>query len=371
MELEAEIKEYAAEIGLDEIRITDAEDLAEVRGFLEERKEKGQLSKFLKDDLELITSPTQVMSEAKSVLVVAISYYHESDEQREGLRGELAQFAQGEDYHQVLGAKLEQLAEFIEELRAEAKTYSFVDTGPTVDRALAQKAGVGWQGKNCSIIHPRYGSWIFLGGLITNLELASDEALENQCGDCTRCLDNCPTGALADEYILHAEKCLGQVTLTKGYLSTAERKKIGARVWGCDTCQEVCPYNQDVKSSSQTEFKADNLGAYPKLLPLLKLTNGEFRERFSSTVMNWRGKRPIKRNAAIILGNLGAKEAVPALISTLEDDPQAIVRGHAAWALGEIGTARAKEGLEKALEDEDDEKVRGEIKNSLQCTVDG
>lgn len=367
MNLAEEIKKYGSDINLDEVKITTADDLDEVEEFLAQRKEDGQLSKFLKNDLDLITSPRQVLPSAKSVIVVAISYYHEPGQRPDAndLRGELSQFAQGQDYHQVLGAKLNQLAEFVEELATDVETYQFVDTGPTVDRALARKAGVGWQGKNGSIIHPQYGSWIFIGGLITNLELEADEQIDNKCGDCTRCLDNCPTGALEDEYTLNAERCLGQITLTKGYLSIKEREKIGTRIWGCDTCQLVCPYNQNVKTSQHPEFKANNLGAYPKLLPLLKLTNQEFKQKFSSTVMNWRGKRPVKRNAAIILGNLEAVVAVPDLLNTLKEDPQAIVRGHAAWALGKIGTKEAKQGLEKALDFEQDEKVREEINRAL------
>lgn len=365
MQLEKKIKAQGAKIGVDDLKITTADELDEVKEFLEQQREKGQLSKFLKQDLDLITSPKKVLASAKSVIVVAMSYYHEVDQERGPLRGELAQFAQGQDYHQVLRAKLEQLENFLKELATGVETYQFVDTGPTVDRALARKAGLGWQGKNGSIIHPEYGSWIFIGGVITNLELAPDEALENKCGSCTRCLDNCPTGALEKKYMLNAEKCLGQVTLTKGYLSLNERKKIGTRVWGCDTCQNVCPYNQSAKVSSHSQFEANNLGPFPELIPLLKLTNQEFREKFSSTVMNWRGKRPIKRNAAVILGNLAAKEAVPALISTLKNDPQAIVRGHTAWALGEIGTQEAKEALKARLEFEDDEKVRDEIKKAL------
>lgn len=366
MDLSQEIKAYGQKIDLAEVKITTADDLTAVEEFLAERKEKGQLSKFLKADLDLITSPRQVMPEAKSVIVVAISYYHEVKAQKGNLSGRLSQFAQGEDYHQVLEAKLAELAEFIKELKPEVKTYSFVDTGPTVDRALARKAGLGWQGKNCSIIHPDYGSWIFLGGLITNLDLAFDEPREDKCGSCTRCLDSCPTGALEKPRTLNAEKCLGQITLTKGYLTVKQRKKIGGRVWGCDTCQNVCPYNQEIKESTHPQFKADNLGAYPDLIPLLKLTNNEFREKFSSTVMNWRGKRPLKRNAAIILGNQKAKEALPALISTLREDPQAIVRGHAAWAIGEIGGAKAEVALEKALSKENDAKVEREIRKSLE-----
>jgi len=365
VKLAQQIKNHGEKIGLDDLKITAAGDLKEVHDFLQQRRDKDQLSKFVKDDLDLITNPKQVLSTAKSIIVVALSYYHEGEKKRGALQGGLAKFAQVKDYHQVLGDKLEQLADFIEGLAAGVETYQFVDTGPTVDRALARKAGLGWQGKNCSIIHPEYGSWIFIGGIMTNLELDKDPPLENKCGDCTLCLDKCPTGALEEKYVLNAEKCLGQVTLSKGYLSIAERKKIGTRVWGCDTCQNVCPYNQEVKTIQHAEFKTDNLEAHPKLLPLLKLTNQQFRDKFNQTVMNWRGKRPIKRNAAIILGNLKAQAAVTDLICTLKNDPQAIVRGHAAWALGEIGTLEATQGLKEGLVDEEDEKVKSEIQRAL------
>ncbi|MGM0501881.1 MAG: tRNA epoxyqueuosine(34) reductase QueG [Bacillota bacterium] len=365
MSLAQEIKEYGLELGLDEVKITTAANLTEAKEFMEARKENGELSKFVKDDLDLITSPRQVLPNAQSVIVVAVSYYCSTDESRTGLRGKLSRFTQGQDYHQVLGAKLKKLADFLKTKEQDVETYSFVDTGATVDRALAKRAGLGWQGKNCSIIHPEYGSWIFIGGIITNLELEFDSPLEEKCGDCTKCLDACPTGALEEEYLLNAAKCLGQVTLTKGYLDEQERKDIGVRIWGCDTCQEVCPYNQEVTETAHPEFCQDGLGRYPELVPLLKLTNQQFKDKFGDTVMNWRGKRPIKRNAAVVLGNLQKEAAVAALLQTLKEDPQAIVRGHAAWALGEIYSLEAQQGLKAALKKEEDKQVRKEIKIAL------
>ena len=365
MSLSQRIKNHGQNIGLDEIKITTAENLKELRNFMEDRKRLGQLSKFVKDDLELITSPKKVLSGAKSIIVVAMSYHCNQDYDSRGLTGKLSKFVQGQDYHRVLGAKLKKLEKFLYKLKSDVNTYQFVDTGATVDRALAKKAGIGWQGKNCSIIHPENGSWIFIGGIITDLELKADQALEDKCGSCTKCLDACPTGALEEARVLNAEKCLGQVTLTKGYLSIKERKAIGTRVWGCDTCQEVCPYNQQAKAGNHPEFCSGGVDLYPNLISLLKLSNQEFKDRFGSTAMNWRGKRPIKRNAAIILGNWGEQRAVPDLMETLKNDPQAIVRGHAAWALGEIGTKEAKQGLKDVLESESDKKVKEEINFAL------
>ncbi|MGM0369720.1 MAG: tRNA epoxyqueuosine(34) reductase QueG [Bacillota bacterium] len=366
MKLADKIKDYGAEIALDEVKITTANDLIEVREFMESCKKEGQLSKFVKDDLAAITSPTEVLASAQSIIVVAMSYYNRGDSaSANGLQGKMSRFARGQDYHQVLGAKLEQLENFLSRLKPQVETHRFVDTGPTVDRALARRAGIGWQGKNCSIIHPDYGSWIFIGGIITNLELESDSAIEDKCGDCTRCLDNCPTGALQEKYLLDAKECLGYITLSKGYLEEQHRKQIDNRLWGCDTCQDVCPYNQDVKAGNHLEFRENDGEAYPDLLPLLELTNDRFKKRFGSTALNWRGKRPLKRNAAVILGNLQSTAALPGLIATLKEDPQAIVRGHCAWALGEIASLVAKRGLEEALVTEKEERVRSEIKQAL------
>ncbi|SJZ32533.1 tRNA epoxyqueuosine(34) reductase QueG [Selenihalanaerobacter shriftii] len=367
MTLTEEIKRHAKEIGIDDIRITDTEPFLEIREFLKKAKEQGYLSKFVHDDLELITDPKQVISKAKTVIVCAISYKVEleDDEQsNSGLRGKLSRFAWGQDYHRVLGDKLDQLIDFLHTKSDQVQAKKFVDTGPTVDRALARRSGIGWQGKNCSIINPEYGSWIFIGGVITNLELEIDSELEKECGECRECIESCPTGALKDDYTLDSNRCLGYITLSKGYLDEKDRKKIGTRLWGCDTCQEVCCHNQEVKSGNHPEFLPQTIEAYPHLPSLLKLTNKEYKEKFMPTPMNWRGKRSIQRNAAVILGNLKDDKAVPHLIEGL-NDPKPIVRAHSAWALGEIGEVIAVEALKKALDKEKDQEVIGELEKAI------
>ncbi|GAB6138679.1 tRNA epoxyqueuosine(34) reductase QueG [Halanaerobaculum tunisiense] len=366
MSLKQEIRDYAFQLGIDTLGITTADQFGELRDILEELREQGLLSKFVKNDLDLITNPQEVLAEAKSVIVVAISYQvaDEYINSRQGLRGKLSRFAWGQDYHQVLGDKLDQLVEFLETKKSNLKAETFVDTGPTIDRALARRAGVGWQGKNCSIINPDYGSWIFLGGIITNLDLEADQPVEDKCGACTKCLEACPTGALQEEYTLDSSKCLGYLTLKRGYITPANRKKFGTRLWGCDTCQEVCPHNQDVKIGGHPQFRPQKLPAYPQLTPLLSLTKSEYREKFGPTPMNWRGKRPIQRNAAIILGNLGSKEAIPDLVATLED-PKPIVRAHAAWALAEIGANSVVADINKTLATEQDKQVKEELQAAL------
>ncbi|WP_027338851.1 tRNA epoxyqueuosine(34) reductase QueG [Halonatronum saccharophilum] len=369
--MKAKIREYAKELGIDAIGFADGEPLFETREFLAKMKEEGFLSEFVKDDLDQICNPRMVMKGANTVIVCAISYKIDDpkvEEERmranKELRARLSRFAWGKDYHRVLGEKLDRLIDFLEKEFEEFKGVKFVDNGPTVDRALARKAGIGWQGKNCSIINQDYGSWIFLGGIITNLDLETDEPVENRCGECRRCIEACPTGALVDDYTLDSRKCLGYITLSKGHIPRKYRKKMGNRLWGCDTCQDVCPHNKKTKAGNHKEFKPGELGAYPELAPLLAMSNKGYKKKFMPTPMNWRGKRPIQRNAAIILGNLRKEESLPHLIEALKD-PKPIVRGSAVWAIGQIGSQRALDALEKALIKENDEKVREEIRQVL------
>ncbi|AGB40336.1 iron-sulfur cluster binding protein, putative [Halobacteroides halobius DSM 5150] len=371
MKLKSKINQYATKLGIDKIGITTTDDFSRLRDFLYKMREKEFLSKFVKKDLELITDPKEVLSNAKSVIVCAISYQvddvyitESKEKTTKELRGKLSRFAWGQDYHHVLGKKLDKLVQFLQREEENLKAKTFVDTGPTIDRALARRAGIGWQGKNCSIINPEYGSWIFIGGIITNLDLEIDQPIEDQCGDCRKCLDACPTGALKAPYTLDSRKCLGYLTLKRGYIDRDNRKKFGTRLWGCDTCQEVCPSNQEVEIGDHKEFRPQKLAAYPKLPQLLSLTKSEYRDKFGPTPMNWRGKRPIQRNAAIILGNLGDKEAVPYLIEALED-PKPIVRAHAAWALAEIGDGSVVDDLKKVLVKEKEERVKEEVQEAI------
>ncbi|PRX35584.1 epoxyqueuosine reductase [Orenia metallireducens] len=370
--LTTEIKSYAKSIGIDDIKITNAESFPELKEFLIEMREKEYLSTLVHDDLEKISNPKEIVLEAKSVIVCAISYsvddkyiFESRIRAKEELRGSLSRFAWGQDYHRVLGDRLDKLIEFIKTKKQRIEAFKFVDTGPTVDRALARRAGIGWQGKNCSIINPEYGSWIFLGGVITDLELEYDSPIEDKCGDCRRCIDACPTGALVDAYTLDSRKCLGYITLSKGYLDEKQRKKMGTRLWGCDTCQSVCPQNQGAKLGDHEEFSPQTLEAYPDLISLLTLSNKEYKDKFMITPMNWRGKRPIQRNAAIILGNLKDRRAVPYLLDALSD-PKPIVRANVAWALGEIGDESALDRLEKALLKEKDKQVIEELEKATE-----
>ncbi len=367
MNLKDELLDYAEKIGIDDLKVTSAQPLSEAKAVLKKAKQKGYLSKFVKANLDLLTEPKQTLAEAKSVIVCALSYQADGpkvDKQtlKDELCGRLARFARGKDYHQVFEQKLEQLLDFLKQRGA--KGVKFVDTGPTVDRALAKRAGIGWQGKNCSIIHPEYGSWIFIGGIITDLDLAIDQPLEDGCKECNKCIRACPTNALKEPYLLDSRKCLGYITLKKGYLTLAERKSIGMRLWGCDSCQQVCPANQGIISGRNKAFSVDKEEAYPDLTKILTLDKAEYKKRFKDTALYWRGMRPLKRNAAVILGNLKDEAVLPYLLEALEDN-KPIVRAHTAWALGEIGVEGVEQKLKRALARENDKEVKKEISTIL------
>jgi epoxyqueuosine reductase len=229
-----------------------------------------------------------------------------------------------------------------------------VDTGVLSDRAVAHRAGIGFQGKNCMIISPKYGSWIYLGELITNIPFSPDEEVQEDCGDCTRCIDACPTGALVGPGELNAQRCVSFLTQTKGLLSEEFMMKIGNRLYGCDTCQIVCPKNKGKHWPHHAQLQPDPEKAKPLLLPMLDLSNRQFKEQFGDTAAAWRGRGPIQRNAVIALGNFKDESALPKLAEVLQSDPRPVMRGTAAWSIGRIGGTAAEEALlsAQALEQE-------------------
>jgi epoxyqueuosine reductase len=242
---------------------------------------------------------------------------------------------------------------------------AFVDSGPVLERAIAGVAGVGWIGKNTQLISPKKGSWFFLGELFLDLELDYDRPMRDRCGRCSLCLDACPTGAFAGPYILDARRCISYLTIElKGAIPHDLRSLIGNHVFGCDICQEVCPYNVKAEATDETGF-APREGLYaPELIPLLSLTEEEFRRRFKGSPLLRAKRRGFLRNVAVALGNLKSAEAVPALGGSLADDDP-LVRRHAAWALGEIATPEAVALLAARLAAENDTEVRGEISRAL------
>lgn len=242
---------------------------------------------------------------------------------------------------------------------------SMVDTGELSDRAVAERAGIGWSAKNTNIITPEFGSYVYLGEMITNIPFELSEPMEDQCGDCRLCIDTCPTGAIVEGGQLNAQRCISFLTQTKGFLPDEFRTKIGNRLYGCDTCQTVCPKNKRKANQIHAEFEADPEIAKPLLEPLLKMTNREFKEKFGYISGSWRGKKPIQRNAILALAHFREVGAVPALIDLLQSDERPVIRGTAAWAIGKIGTAEGLRALKQAADDETDSQVLEEIQKGL------
>jgi epoxyqueuosine reductase len=228
---------------------------------------------------------------------------------------------------------------------------------------------LGWIGKHTNLIAPQLGSYVFLGEIVTSLDLPVDEPSAKTCGACRRCVDACPTGALRGDYTIDASRCISDLTQRTDGIPRELRPLIGDWVWGCDICQVVCPPTVNAGVSAAVAAEAaplDSTTAAPDLVRLLELTSGDYKRRFRKTAMGWRGAAVLRRNAAVALGNAMDRSAVPALARALERDPHPMVRGHAAWALGRIGSPGARTALERRYGVEPDECVREEIRAALE-----
>jgi len=280
----------------------------------------------------------------------------------DGPKGWISRYAWGDDYHDVMKQKLEALLETIRSLHGgPLEGRAFVDSGPVLERDFAGIAGLGWIGKNTHLISPKKGSWFFLGEIFLSIPLIYDRPIKDRCGKCDLCLKACPTGAFAGPYVLDARRCISYLTIElKGSIPRHLRPLVGNHIFGCDICQEVCPYNTKAKATTERAY-APRRGLYaPDLIPLLSLTEAEFRQVFRGSPILRAKRRGFLRNVAVALGNLRSREAVAALIGALSDE-EPLVRSHAAWALGRIGSAPSVDALEKRLPVEDDAEVRSEI----------
>ncbi|MBP1157535.1 epoxyqueuosine reductase [Paenibacillus sp. PvP091] len=369
-QLKEELRAEAPRLGIDKIGFASADPFADLKDILLKHREKGYESGFEERDIEKRVDPSLTLNAPRSIISIAVAYPSKlKDPPRSepgAYRGILSRSAWGTDYHHVLRNRLERLEQWIIERVPGAGTASMVDTGALVDRAVAERAGIGWVGKNCSVITPEWGSWVYLGELITNVPFPPDTPVTESCGDCTLCIDACPTGALVGPGQLNAQLCVSYLTQTKGLIEDDElKRKIGNRLYGCDTCQIVCPKNKGIHADHHPELEPDPELVKPLLQPLLFLSNREFKERFGTSAAAWRGRKPIQRNAILALGNFRDVTAVPDLIRLLRTDDRPEIRGTAAWALGRIGGAEALEALEAAMDKEQDEAARRELVKAL------
>ena len=276
---------------------------------------------------------------------------------RRTLRGRVAAYARGEDYHQVVDERLTALERTLAELVPGAQTRRYVDTGAVLEREWAARAGLGWFGKNTMLLGTRAGSWFFLAELVTEAALAPDTPVADHCGRCTRCLDACPTGALAGGLVMDARRCIAYLTIEhRGAIPRPLRPQLGPWIFGCDVCQEVCPWNAPPPRTASPD--AD--GLFPFLPDLLRLDGAAFRARFAGTSLARARRRGLLRNVAVVLGNTGNPAAVPALAHAL-GDREPLVREHAVWALATIGGAEAGAALRRLARRETHPAVRAEL----------
>lgn len=369
-ELKEELIQYAKEIGVDKIRFASADTFDSLKDRLILHESLGYLSGFEEPDIEKRTNPSLLLPKAKSIVAIALAYPSKMKDAprstKDARRGIFCRASWGTDYHVVLKKKLDMLEEFLRSKHIDIRTKSMVDTGELSDRAVAERAGIGFSAKNCMIITPEFGSYVYLAEMITNVPFEPDEKIEDQCGTCNKCVDSCPTGALVNPGQLNSQRCISFLTQTKGFLPDEFRSKIGNRLYGCDTCQIVCPINKGKDFHLHPEMEPDPEIAKPLLKPLLTISNREFKEKYGHVSGSWRGKKPIQRNAILALAHFKDTSALPVLIDLMHKDPRPVIRGTAAWAIGKIGDEQLLSELEKALERESDEEAKQEIVKGIE-----
>lgn len=366
--LKEQLIRYSRTIGVDKIGFTTADPFTELKARLYQQRDLGYQSGFEEKDIERRTEPSLLMNGVQSIISIAMAYPKKMTEHPANAhghrRGAFARVSWGKDYHAILREALHKLGEFLIETVPDAEYKSMVDTGELSDRAVAERAGIGWPGKNTNVITKEFGSYVYLGEMLTTIPFPPDQPATDLCGDCTLCLDHCPTGALVQGGQLNSQACIAYLTQTKQELPDRYKRAIGNRLYGCDMCQQVCPYNRDVDSHFHDEMEPDPEKARPLLIPLLTLSNRAFTDTFGDLSGSWRGKKPIQRNAIIALGNYKEADAAPELLRLLETDPRPVIRRTVTWSLDQMWDrlsadmlAQICQSLNDLLEKEIDEKV--------------
>jgi len=366
-ELTRQIVRLSEEHGFDRCAVAPVEDLpAALR--LEEWLRAGMHGsmEWMARNPARRSDPREVLADARSVIVVAINYHTDVAATRSPSAACISRYAWGDEYHRVLGDKLDAMVEAMRTMEPAIEGRWYVDTGPVMEKAWAERAGLGWIGKHSNVISRDLGSWLFLGAIIVDVDLHGGEPHRDYCGTCTACIDACPTDAIVAPYVVDARRCISYLTIeNRGAIPIEYRPQIGNRVFGCDDCQDVCPWNRFAQASRLAQaFEPRPLNHAPALVELLALSDEEFRLRFKDSPVLRAKRRGLARNVAVALGNSGDSAAVGPLIGALADS-EALVRGHAAWALGEIGGSAAEAGLEARREIEDDSNVISEIDRAL------
>ena len=303
-----------------------------------------------------------VLPGVKSVICLSTSYFTRPrtlDYLDEPETGDISNYALNLDYHDLIQPRLRQLQDYLAELFPNCQTKGYVDTGPILEKPLAEKAGLGWIGKHTNLLTEGVGSYYFLSEILVDVALPLSGAAQDHCGTCTACIDICPTRAIVAPYVLDARKCISYLTIElKGAIPHEYRKAIGNRIYGCDDCQIVCPWNSYAVATEEPAFQERE--GVKGLIELMQLDDEEFRERFRKSPVKRTKRRGLLRNVAVALGNSGQLEVVPVLTEALSD-PEPLIRSHAVWALGELLGTEVLEAVESCLLGETDVLVLNEV----------
>jgi len=309
--------------------------------------------------------PRRVLENARSLVVLAMNYHSGEQLEEDPVRGRISRYAWGDDYHDVVKERLEELYRFIRREEPAASGLCYVDTGPIMEKVWGAETALGWMGKHTNLIAREQGSWFFVGVILLDLELEYDAPETDHCGTCERCISACPTGAIVAPYVLDARLCISYLTVElRGSIPRALRRSIGNRIYGCDDCQEGCPCNRFAVPSPEPAFRPHEGNWVPELETLVDLTPEEFDRRFHSSPIRRAERDGFVRNVVVALGNSRRSEAVAPLARAL-GDASAVVRSHAAWALGEIDSPAARALLAASRQTESDPAVVEEIETAL------
>jgi len=371
--LVTQIKQAAREIGFEVAGIASVEPLERDDAAFHQWCEAGYAAgmDYMTRRRELHAHPRALVSRARSLITLAVDHYAEAPAfEHEARYGRVARYAWGLDYHDVVRPRLHALVSKIENLVGrEVHARCFVDAVPLLERAVAARAGLGFFGKNTNLIQPRGGSWFFLSEILLDLDLPADaQEIKVSCGTCRRCIDACPTDAFVAPYQLDSNRCISYLTIeNKGAIQREMRTAVGEWVFGCDVCQDVCPFNRFADETRWPEFKT-TAGAGPRLdlIEVLSIaTDEEFRHRFRGTPLTRPKRRGLLRNAAVVAANVGATAAVPALSERIEHDPEPLIRSHALWAISRLDEKRARLLSERVFRNDPDASVREEATLAL------
>ena len=364
--LTARIRAEAEQLGFFKVGITAARPLPDAPRFDRwlEQGMQGEMG-YMERQAAKRRDPALVLQDVRSLVLLAMNYNSGHSLNDDPVRGKISRYGWGDDYHAVLKDRLCGLLARIQQLDPSSRGLYYVDTGPVMEKVWGAQSRLGWMGKHTNLITREQGSWFFIGVILLNLELEYDAPEKDYCGTCSRCITACPTGAIVAPYVVDARLCISYLTIElRGSIPRELRSLIGNRIYGCDDCQEVCPWNRFAVPTPESAFQPGPGNLMPELAPLVDLTSEEFNRRFKDSPIRRARRDGFVRNVAVALGNSRLPEAVAPLGRALKDG-SALVREHAAWGLGQVATLEARNLLEDARFRETDPAVLEEIELAL------